>query len=120
MQSIEIPATDWTRSLDAFSKHHDGWLVSLEIFSPASGLLREFRRMPLVGVTAESAGGRAISIAVAEATGGHLSHIVLAPKQVFLEKTDTGADAALEIVGGDGGRSILRLRTTRPDRQEGV
>jgi Family of unknown function (DUF5335) len=113
MHSIEVQEPEWTEKLDEFSKTHEGWLVTLEIVSPPMGARREFRQMPLIGVTADTTNGRTISIAVAEPTGEHLTHFVFSPKRVVIEKTDSGADAALEVVGGDGATAILHLRTRR-------
>lgn len=111
MLALEISKKDWTTRLDEFSQAHEGWLVTLEIVSPTMGARREFRQMPLVGVTADVTNGRIISIAVAEATGEHLTHFVYSPKRVVIEKTDAGAEAGLEIVGGNGAKAILHLRT---------
>jgi hypothetical protein len=75
--------------------------------------------MPLVGVTAQPTGR--ITIAVAEATGDHVTHTIYSPKQVILEMTETGADAALEIDSVDGRKAILRFRRTAlPETVDGV
>ena len=98
MHSVEIPQKDWSAKLDQFSKDYAGWLVTLEIALPSMGTRREFRWMPLVGVTADSAAGMTISIAVAEATGEHVTHLVSSPRRVVIQKTASGDDVALEVV----------------------
>jgi hypothetical protein len=119
MQTISIPQRDWGSRLDEFSRMHEGWLASLAIMTQPNGELREFRQMPLVGVTAGPSGG--ITIAVAEATGDHVTHTIYSPKQVLLEMTEAGADAALEINSVDGSKAILRFRRTAlPESVDGV
>ena len=75
------------------------------------GAQREFKQMPLAGITAEPAGGGTISIAVEEPDGDHLTHMIHKPTHVFIEKTKTGADAALEIASADGTKAVLHFRT---------
>lgn len=112
MQTVEILRRDWTSRLDELSRIHEGWLVSLDITAPSNGAQRQFRQWPLVGITAEPSDGGTISIAVAEPTGAHLTHMIHSPSRVFVEKTDAGADAALEIESADGTTEVLRFRTT--------
>lgn len=122
MRTIEIPRKDWGGRLDEFSRVHAGWLVSLDILAESSiGAQREFRQLPLVGITAEPAEGGTISIAVAEPTGDQFTHTIHSPTRVFIEKTDAGADAALEIESADGTKAILRFRTAAlPETVDGV
>jgi hypothetical protein len=119
MQTISIPRRDWGSRLDEWSRMHEGWLASLAIMARPNGELREFRQMPLVGVSAEPSGR--ITIAVAEATGDHLTHTIYSPAQVLLEITEEGAHAALEIDSADGRKAILRFkRTALPETVDGV
>ena len=75
------------------------------------GAQRQFRQMPLVGITAEPRDHGMISIAVEEPDGDHLTHMIHAPTHVFIEKTKTGADSSLEIDSADGTKAVLRFRT---------
>lgn len=121
MRTIEIPRKDWGGRLDEFSRVHDGWLVSLDILAESIGAQRAFRELPLVGITAEPADGGTISIAVAEPTGDQFTHTIHSPTRVFIEKTNTGADAALEIESADGTKAILRFRTAAlPETVDGI
>jgi hypothetical protein len=114
VKKIEIPRPEWGGRLNEIGRKHDGWLVSLEIAMPQShAVQREFREMPLVGITAEPTDGGTISIAVEEAGGAHLTHIIHAPTHVFIETTKAGADNALEIDRADGTRAVLRFRSGR-------
>lgn len=122
MRTIEIPRREWSSKLDEFSRMHDGWLVSLDIVMAQSiSAQREFRQLPLVGITAEPFDGGTISIAVAEPTGDHVTHTIHSPTHVFIDKTETGANAALEIDSADGTKAVLRFRTTAlPETVDGV
>jgi len=114
VRKVEIRRRDWSDTLDQLGRKHDGWLVSLDItMAQSSGAQREFQQMPLVGITAEPANHGAISIAVEEPDGDHLTHMIHAPTRVFLEKTKTGADSSLEIDSADGTKAVLHFRTDR-------
>lgn len=112
MRRIEIPRREWSGKLDELGRRHDGWLVSLDItMAHAIGAQREFRQVPLAGITAEPTDGGTISIAVEEPAGDHLTHMIHAPTHVFIETTKTGEDAALEIDSADGTKAVLHFRT---------
>ena len=113
MSTIEIAAKRWSQALDEFSAIHEGWLVSLEILSPSFGAQPEITNLPLLGVPVEPHGA-AIAIAVAQSAVDHIAHMVQAPARVWMERIDSGAEAALEIESADGTKTILRLKTAAP------
>jgi putative phosphoribosyl transferase len=117
MRTTEIPQRDWSGKLDELSRIHEGWLVSLDIvMAQAIGAQHEFRQMPLVGITAEPTNGGTITIAVAEPTGEHVTHMVHSPMHVFIEKTREGKHAALEIDSADGTKAVLKFRSSPQGR----
>jgi hypothetical protein len=122
VRTIEIPRGEWSDTLDEFSRMHEGWLVSLDITTaPSIGAQPEFRQMPLVGITAEAIDGGTIAIVVAEPKGDHVTHMIHSPTRVFVEQTNAGAHAALEIDSADGMKAVLRFRTTAlPETVDGV
>jgi hypothetical protein len=121
MQTVEIPRRDWMGSLNEFTRMHEGWLVSLDVLAQSIGAQLEFRELPLVGITAEPGDGGTILIAVARSAGDHLTHTIHSPTQVSIERTDAGADAAVEIKSADGTTAILRFRTVAlPETVDGV
>lgn len=122
MLTIEIPQKDWARTLDEFSALHDGWLVSLDVLAPELGVQPEIHDMPLRGVTAEShPSGPFITIAAARNDGEHITHIIHDPTHVRIERTNDGADVALQIESTEGTSSILKFTTiARPDTVDGV
>ena len=112
MRTLEIPARDWTRALDDFSAMHDRWLVSVDLLSPTLGAQPQIHDLPLLGVTAESsARDSTITIAAGSPEAGHIEHVIHAPTRVRLERTNEGADVALEIESADGTAAILRFKT---------
>jgi len=115
MQTIEVPQKDWSRRLDEFSALHDGWLVSVDVMGPAVGVQPQIRDLPLRGITAET-GSRApaITIAAARQDGEQITHIIHSPTRVRLERTNEGADAALQIESREGTAAILRFRHVAP------
>lgn len=110
MHTIEIPPKQWSDRLDEFSRTHEGWPVALDILGESIGAQAEFGLLSLAGVTAEPSFGGTISITAALPAGGLLTHRIHAPVHVFIEETDGGADAALEIESADGTKAILQFR----------
>jgi hypothetical protein len=113
METVTIPPEQWTFRLNKLSESFEGWPVSLDVIAPADGQPREFNQIPLLGITAEPNGP--IVISVVGATGEHVTHIIQSPTRVLLDKTDRGANAALEIESADGTKTVLRFRSTEVD-----
>ena len=113
MKTQEIPRDEWTYFFDSFSRKHEGWLVSLEIFSPEIGAQVEERELALEGITDEwdEKEGNTIMIMTGVKPDDHVTHSIIRPTQVSLEQTDEGADAALAIKSGDGVTTLLRFRS---------
>jgi len=108
MHTFEIPRSQWSDRLDEFSRAHKGWPVALDILEESIGAQPEFRLLSLAGVT--MAGEDAISITAMLPSGGLLTHMIHAPVHVFIEQTDAGEEAALEIEAADGTDAILQFR----------
>ena len=113
MQTKEIPKNEWSGFFDSFSRKHEGWLVSVEIFGPEIGAQVEQRQMALEGITDEwdEVGGNTIMIMTDAKPEGHITHSITLPTAVSLEQTDEGADAALAIKSNDGTTTLLRFRS---------
>ena len=113
MHTLTIPPEQWAARLNKLSESFEGWPVSLDVVRRADGQLREFRQIPLLGITAEPDGP--IVISVGETAGLHVSHIIHAPTRVRLDKTNSGWNVALEIESGDEEKAVLRFRSTEVD-----
>jgi hypothetical protein len=111
MQTVEIGAKDWPRALEDFSVNHEGCLISLELLAPTLGAQPEIRDMPLLGITGEAGvGGASIAISAAGSDGGHITHVVHSPTHVRVERTDDGAEVALQIESAEGTTAIVRFK----------
>lgn len=112
MRTVEVPRDEWPQALDQFSEIHQGWVVSLDVLGTELGAQPEISDLPLIGVSADSHRQPGnITISAARAADDHVTHVVEAPEHVYIERTDEGADAALEIEARDGTKSILRFRS---------
>ena len=113
MQTRQIPKTEWPSFLENFSRRHEGWLVTLEILNPEISAQVEATGLVLEGLTGErdEARGDTITIMAGNTPDDHLTHSIIHPTEVSLERTDGGADAALLIKSVDGTTSLLSFRS---------
>ena len=120
--TVEIPRRDWTRRLNEFTAIHEGWLVSLDILGAELGAQPAIDNLPLVGISADRTDhDGTIVVSVARSRTEHFTHIVEAVTRIYLERTDDGADAALQIESADDTKAILRFRATAlPEAVDGV
>ena len=123
MPTLEIPRDEWKTFLDAFSRQHEGWLTTLEVFATDIGAQREARDLPLEGITATSRdnASQTIAISLGKSSEDHVTHTVTDPTRVWLEQTSQGANAAIEIESADEVKTLLRFRSALPaDMVDGV
>jgi hypothetical protein len=122
METVEILREDWSRRLNEFTAIHEGWLVSLDILGAEFGAQPAIDNLPLVGVSADRVNlDGTIVLSVALSRGDHFTHVIEAVTHIYLERTDDGADAALQIESADGTKAILRFRATAlPETVDGV
>lgn len=122
MRTVEIPHYDWSRAFAEFSAVHEGWLVSLELLAPSMGAQPEIRDLPLVGITVEPKGRPTIiTISAARSADDHITHSIRSPTHVRIERTEEGADLAMQIESEEGTTAILRFRAAAlPETVDGV
>lgn len=123
MPSRTIPASEWTSFLDTFSRSHAGWLTTLQIVSEKAPVEVEARRLPLEGIVADEKEGvgRRISIFLGWEGRTRLTHAIVAPTLLRQEQTGEGADVGLELVAGDGTKTLLVFSSpTRPVLTDGL
>src|SRR3989440_10766309 len=116
MQTQEIPRQEWNNFFDSFSRQHEGWLATLEVFGFDVGAQEEAHELPLEGVSVASEADKSESIAInmGKTPEDHVSHTITKPQHVWLEKTDDRADAALEIESAGDSKTLLRFRSPVP------
>jgi hypothetical protein len=116
MSTQEIPRDKWAPFLNGFSQQHEGWLVTLEVFSPDIGAQQQAKELPLEGITIASGEDEpeTIAISVGRNPADHITHTVDSPAHIWLQRTSAGANAALEIESEDATRTLLRFRSAWP------
>ena len=106
----EIPRTEWRSFFKSFSRAHDGWLCTLEVFAPALGAEIKTRGQPFEGIDIENrAGEERVQIFIGDRPNGHETHELEGATGVWLEELD-GAVAGLRIEGR-GGMARLWFRS---------
>lgn len=113
MKTKRIPRSDWPKFFDSFSRQHEGWLVTLEIFATEIGAQVEERELAFEGIVDEwdEALGNQIIIMMGAKPDDHITHTIGRPTNVSLEQTDEGADVALAITSEAGAVALLRFRS---------
>jgi hypothetical protein len=116
MQTQEISRDEWRTFFDSFSRQYEGWLATLELLGDEIGAQQQGRELALAGVSLASGGEEpeAISIGLGITPDERVSHAITQPTRVWLEKTDQGAIAALQIESADGTKALLRFRSPLP------
>lgn len=112
MKTLEVSRGEAVAFFDSFSRRHEGWLSTLEVFGMDIGDHVGERELPLEGITADlSAGVDRIEIMMGARADDHITHTINTPLQISLEQTDEGADVALAIKAADGTTTLLRFRS---------
>ena len=121
MQTREIPKHDWQTFCDAFSRQHEGWLVTVEVLG-AAGAQTETVDLPLAGIAADLKDGEsAISVLIGETSGQHVNHTINDATHLWIEETESGAHEALKIEDRNGDVTLIRFRSTvLPEMVDGV
>lgn len=99
----------WSDYLAELTRHAEGYATSIEIMSGELGDQVEARETPLHELAYEPHEGIAVSVGAATLEFPVvLRHVIADPARV--EVTDEpGVPAALEILGEDGVRTLIRL-----------
>jgi len=113
MRTREISRSEWPEFFDRFSRLHEGWLVTLEIFGVDIGAQVQERELAFEGIVDEwdEVQGNQIVIMVGAEADDHITHSISHPTQVSVEETHEGADAGLAIQSADGVIALLRFRS---------
>jgi hypothetical protein len=110
MKSRFIQREEWDRCFEDFTRRHEGRLATVWVIDPRLGAQIEARGLPFDGISADAKGRGPIMLQLGRAVGGNVEHPVDDPSQVWLEVTDEGKDAALEILSEGGRKTILEFR----------
>ncbi|MGE3512603.1 MAG: DUF5335 family protein [Vicinamibacterales bacterium] len=111
MSITEIPRAAWTAAMNEFSVLHEGWLISVDVWTPEIGALPEIHDMPLLAVSADrSETEGTITISAGDRSQAHVSHIIHGATAIALERQRDGATSALHIESAGGVKTSLRFR----------
>lgn len=115
MALTEIPRAAWTAALNDFSRAHEGWLISVEVWTPEIGALPEIHNLPLVGVSADrDETDNAITISAGTSTDDHVSHVIHGAMSVTVEHQSHGEATALHIESAGGVKTSVGFRRPVP------
>jgi hypothetical protein len=123
MGTKEIAREEWKTFLETFSRQHEGWLATLEVFAADIGAQHEANDLPLEGITTTSTDDESqeIAISLGKTPEDHVTRTISQPSRIWLEQTSQGANAALEIESADEVKTLLRFRSALPaDMVDGV
>ena len=121
MPTQEISRAEWNNFFDGFSRQHEGWLATLEVFAPDVGAQEEAHQLPFEGISIGSASENpnAISINLGKTPEDHVTHTITEPEHVWIEQTPEGTNAALEIESADETKTLLRFRSPMAELVDG-
>jgi hypothetical protein len=121
MRNRLVPHAEWRSFFRGFSDRHEDWLVTVRVLSPALGSQVAARDLPLEGIVSGPAVGGPIAIHLGRVPEKHVEHVVEEPKRVWVELSEEGAEAALEIESNDGAKTILQFRSAAlPQEVDGI
>jgi hypothetical protein len=123
MPTQEIPREQWNNFFNSFSRQHEGWLATIEVFATDSGAQQEVSDVAFEGISLDSHNDKsgAVVINVGKTPADHVSHRIDHPVHIWLQQTEAGADAALEIEAEDDSKTLLRFRSPMlPEFVDGV
>ena len=111
MDRHAIAPAQWPEFADAFSRQHEGWLISVSVDGRCIA-----RDVPLLGVVAELDETGTMMVF----TGG-LTHFVAHPVAVSVDETAGGAEADVNIRDASGSSTTIALRSPmRPELVDGM
>jgi hypothetical protein len=121
MRNRLVPRSEWPRFFEEFSRRHEGWLVTVRVLHPSFGSQVEARDLPLEGIVSPTDVSGPISIHIGASTQSNIEHEIARPKQVWVELSEAGAEAALGVVSEDGTKTIVEFRTAElPESVDGI
>jgi hypothetical protein len=93
---------EWQEFFRDFTRFHQGWIASVDIFSQALGAQKEANELVFAGIVAEKEhqGKITIEVMLGETTTHHLTHTIVAPTRVRFENSVENEILQIEE-GGD-------------------
>lgn len=112
MKTREIKRDEAVAFFDTFSRQHEGWLTTVEVFGEEIGDQIGEQELALEGIAADfSEPVDKIQIMLGAKADDHITHTINTPLQISLEQTDEGAAVVLAVKAADGVTTLLRFRS---------
>jgi hypothetical protein len=108
---------DWKAFFETFSRRHEGWLTSVEVYGSDIGERVEARSLPLEGISFDP--GRGAHAVILIMLGGtphcHVTRSVVRPVAVRMHRSEeeTGLQKILYIDSAGGSSTVVRFDTAR-------
>ena len=116
-----IDRAEWANFVDAFSRRHEGWLISVAVEEGSDPRRYVSHDVPLRGVVADLEGDISSMMVFTGDTAPHSTHFIEHATGLEIDETREGADAALTIADESGARTILEFRAAmRPELVDGI
>jgi hypothetical protein len=116
MQNRLVPRSEWYRFFSDFSRRHEGALATVRVLDAQLGSQIEARDLPLEGIVSSADTRGPISVHLGRSSDSNLEHEIEQPRQVWVEVSEEGAEAALAVISEDGTRTILEFASRTPVR----
>jgi hypothetical protein len=114
---VTVPAVKWQSFLEGFGRRHRAWLAT--IHGVERGL--PVTRIPSIGLASVTLTGRYPDDVVRVTFLDGLSLCARSPRAVRVQRTDDGAECALEIdAAGDGFLRLAFRAAALPEQVDGV
>ena len=119
MARREISQNAWRSELDAFSRQHDGWIVTVRVVGHGGDTHVAAHDVPLHGISPLASDGR--DLVVTLGTGDrHLAHRIPNPTALAIDETPHGASRGLIVEAADGTTTIEFRAPMRPEEVDGL
>jgi Family of unknown function (DUF5335) len=94
-----VPHNKWREFLEAFTKRHDGWLITIETHDVETGEIVTSRpvRLKSVELDLEDKNNERINVTVRD-DQREIKHILFRPSDVILQVSADGSDEGLRII----------------------
>jgi hypothetical protein len=117
--TTEIPRERWVSFFDDFSKHHEGWIVTVEVIGADIGDQEEASGLPLIGVSADvKAREDRVVLTVGGRPDADVNRIIESPRRVWLKPPLSVADEAIEVESEDGTTTLVTFQHIPPEKTE--
>ena len=113
----EIPANDWERFLESFTKQHQGWIASVATVSEKRTSMQAIA-CRVQRITSEAS---QIRFSMECERGNRIEESVTKPVRLVFKRDEEGAHQGLDVVSSDRSVTMLRFRApVRPEILDGV